>query len=67
MQGLEKKMIEIKIKINRNKQMVFDQLYDKDCTLQEVSLALFRLKQIEHELIQKEFKDEYILMEEEHE
>jgi len=47
--------------------MVFDQLYDKDCTLQEVSLALFRLKQIEHELIQKEFKDEYILMEEEHE
>ena len=67
MQGLEKKMIEIKIKINRNKQMVFDQLYDKDCTLKEVSLALFRLKQIEHELIQKEFKDEYILMEEEHE
>jgi len=60
-------MIEIKIKINRNKQMVFDQLYDKDCTLKEVSLALFRLKQIEHELIQKEFKDEYILMEEEHE
>jgi len=58
--------------------MVFDQLYDKDCTLKEVSLALFRLKQIEHELIQKEkqieheliqkeFKDEYILMEEEHE
>ena len=56
-------MIEIKIKTNGEE--VADSLNDKDCTYQEVALALLRLKQIEKILIEKEFESKFEAREEE--
>ena len=50
------KMIEIIIKANGEK--VLDHLKKRKTTLGEVSLALFRLKQIEKEVIDIKFDDD---------
>ena len=49
----------IKIIIGTNGQKVFDSFEKKNTTLNEVSLVLLRLKQIEKELINIDFKSEY--------
>lgn len=49
----------IKIQILVAKGHVVDEFEDKECTLNEVSIALLRLKQIEQELIDKEFKNKF--------
>ena len=47
-------MIEIGIKAKD--ELIADSFNDKDCTLQEVSTALFRLKQIEKILLTHDFE-----------
>ena len=50
-------MIQITIKTDGND--IAEAVSMKDITLGEVALVLFRLKQIEHKLISKEFKSKY--------
>lgn len=50
-------MIEINIKVNRDN--VLDHVDDRGCNLQEVAVALLRLKQIEHRLIKKEYESKF--------
>ena len=45
----------IKIQIVTDGENIADSFTDKNCTLQEVAVALLRLKQIEQILIDKEF------------
>lgn len=54
----------IKISITANKNVITDCFDDADCTLQEVALALIKLKQIEQILIDKEFKSDFEMREE---
>lgn len=49
----------IKIIINAKGNKVFDSFEEEECTLAETSSTLFRLKQIEKKLIEKEFESEY--------
>lgn len=49
-------MIKIQIIADRNGK-ILDRMDDRDCTFQEVSCALLRLKQIEQKLIDKEFEE----------
>jgi hypothetical protein len=46
----------IRIEILTDGENVADSFNDKNCTLQEVAVALLRLKQIEQELIDKDFE-----------
>ena len=46
----------IRIEILTDGENIADSLNDKDCTLQEVAVALLRLKQIEQILIDKDFE-----------
>lgn len=46
----------IKIQIIADERGVMDSLKSEKCTLEETSVALFRLKQIEKQLIEKEFE-----------
>ena len=46
----------IEIQIKAQGDFIADKFNDKDCTLQEVSTALLRLKQIEQILINKDFE-----------
>ncbi len=55
-------MIKIQIIADENGK-IFDQFQDRDCTFQEVSCVLLRLKQIEQILIDKEFEDEFSIEE----
>lgn len=48
----------IKIQIFTDGERVTDEFNDNDCTLQEVAVALLRLKQIEQILIDKDFESE---------
>lgn len=52
-------MIEILIKSDGEN--ILDKFDHKDCTLDEVGVVLLRLKQIEHELIQKQFQDDILI------
>ena len=45
----------IEIGVTAKGDLIADKFNDTDCTLQEVSTALLRLKQIEQILIDKEF------------
>ena len=49
----------IKIQILTNGEKIADEFMDKDCTLQEVAVALLRLKQIEQIPIDKDFMSEF--------
>ncbi|KKK40486.1 hypothetical protein LCGC14_3056300 [marine sediment metagenome] len=51
----------IKIQIFTDGENIADSLNDKDCTLQEVAVALLRLKQIEQILIDKEFDSKLVI------
>lgn len=50
-------MIDIHIKVLNDQ--VADHLNDLECDLGEVSLALYRLKQIEQRLIDKQFESNF--------
>lgn len=50
-------MIEIIIKTDGEK--VLDRLNNKDCTLKETAMALFRLEQIKKYLLEKEFESDF--------
>ena len=49
----------IKIQIVADGENVADSFTDKNCTLQEVAVALLRLKQIEQILIDKDFESKF--------
>ena len=56
-------MIKINIKVKGDQ--VLDHIDDRGCTLEEVAVALLRLKQIEHRLINKEFESKLEIEEDE--
>ena len=49
----------IKLIIETNGENIIDQLNNKNCTLLETSLVVYRLEQIKQELLEKEFEDEF--------
>ena len=51
-------MIEIKIKTNGNN--IFDSLKDKDCTLGEAALIVYRLEQIKQKLLNIGFDNKFL-------
>ena len=54
-------MIEIQIKTDGKK--VLDKFNNKNCTLGETALVLFRLEQIKKLLLEKEFDSEFLVEE----
>ncbi len=50
-------MIEIIIKIDGEK--ILDRLNNKNCTLEETALVLYRLEQIKKDLLEKEFESDF--------
>lgn len=56
-------MIQIKIRVEDGK--VYDHLNDVECSLEEIGVALLRLKQIEQILIDKNFQSDFEVREDE--
>ena len=55
-------MIEYKIKVDNEK--VLDEYHDREVTLQEVSLMIYRLEELKINLLAKDFKSEFEAIEE---